>query len=150
MFKKLAIASDHAGTALKKELLDYLEQKGYNCFDLGPEHESGISVDYPDYAAKITHMIVEKTADAGLAICGTGIGMSIAANKFSGIRAACPWDNFSCEMSRRHNNTNILCLGSRTFELKDTLSLLNTWLETPFDGDRHQKRLDKITCFEKK
>ena len=92
-------------------------------------------------------MLIEK-ADAGIAICGTGIGMSIAANKFLGIRAACPWDKYSCEMARKHNNINVLCLGARTLTPENTLTILETWLTTPFEGDRHEKRLKIISDFE--
>ncbi len=146
---KIAITSDHAGVSLKEEVLLHLRKKDYITVDLGP-HSSEASVDYPDYAAKIAKRILDETVDIGIAICGTGIGMSIAANKISGIRAACPWDEFSCEMCRRHNNTNILCLGSRTFEREKTFAILDTWLTTPFDGNRHQMRLDKITALEQK
>ena len=144
---KLAVASDHAGVTFKNEVLFHLRKKNYITIDLGP-HSANESVDYPDYAEKIVERIKDGTVDAGIAICGTGIGMSIAANKFHGIRAVCPWDRFSSEMSRRHNNSNLLCLGARTFDQELSFLILDTWLNTPFDGGRHQNRLDKISAFE--
>lgn len=143
----LAIASDHAGVSLKEEVLFHLRKKNYVTIDLGP-HSANESVDYPDYAEKVVKRILDGTVDAGIAICGTGIGMSIAANKFAGIRAVCPWDRFTSEMTRKHNNSNILCLGARTLDRETLFAVLDTWLVTPFEGGRHQNRLDKITNFE--
>mgnify|MGYP001157258797 CR=1 FL=1 len=149
-FKSLAVTSDHADLQFKEKIIEYLRTKGLEVLDLGPPVTYSGSVDYPDYAAKLTKKIVEKKTWGGIAICGTGIGMSIASNKFPGIRAACPWNKATAEMTRKHNNSNVLCLGARTLSLDEAISLLNIWLKTPFDGGRHEKRLDKIAAFDRK
>lgn len=150
IFKKIVIASDHADLNFKKNFVAYAKTKVPDVLDLGPEDSFTGSVDYPDYATKLAKYVQEKKADGAVAICGTGIGMSIAANKFPGIRAACPWNAFSAEMSRRHNNINILCLGARTLSWELALSLFDLWLTTPFEGGRHEKRLEKIATLDKK
>ena len=149
-FKNLVIASDHADLEFKEKILRHLRTKGLAVTDLGPPLEHTGSVDYPDYAGKLAKKITQKEADGAIAICGTGIGMSIAANKFPGIRAVCPWNAFTTEMTRRHNNSNVLCLGARTLSFSEATSLLDIWLETPFEGGRHEKRLDKIAAFDRK
>ena len=136
------IASDHAGLELKDAIKIHLEQKGLNVEDLGPSKESG-SVDYPDYAKKVSKAVLEKKA-LGILICGTGIGMSISANKVRGIRAALVSESYSAEMARRHNNANILCIGSRVTGLGLALNVVDTWLNTEYEAGRHQNRLDKI------
>lgn len=150
LFKKVAIASDHAGSSLKEGLVVHLRENKHDVVDLGPSASSNNSVDYPDYASKIAELVMKKEVDGGIAICGTGIGMSIVANKFPGIRAACPWDLLSCEMARRHNDVNFLCLGARMLSKALAISLLETWLSTLFEGGRHQKRLDKIIALDKR
>jgi ribose 5-phosphate isomerase B len=150
LFPIVAVASDHADLGFKQAVVDYLKTKGCQVKDLGPSIDLKESVDYPDYAEKLAHAVTSKEVSGAIAICGTGIGMSIATNKFSGIRSACPWDHFTAEMTRRHNNINILCLGARSLPRKLAFELIDIWLETPFDGDRHKKRLDKIAAFDRK
>ncbi len=143
----IALASDHGGFALKEKVKAWLAQLGHECLDLGCPDES--SVDYPDYAAKLAGAIAEKRAERGILICGTGIGMSIAVNKFAGIRAALVHDAFTARMSRLHNDSNVLVLGGRVLGDEVARDIVGLWLETPFEGDRHQRRLDKIHAFDK-
>ena len=146
---KLALGSDHAGFALKQKIKSMLETLDQDVLDIGTY--STESVDYPDYAARVARLIQTGQADRGILICGTGIGVAIAANKFPGIRAALCLTPYMVEMARRHNDANILTLGARLEpEIDDqTLrTMLRRWLETPFEGGRHQKRLNKIRRFE--
>ncbi len=139
---KIIIASDHAGCDLKKLLLE--ELKTFEVLDLGPS-DSSSSVDYPDYAKKLCNEILSTKEAKGILICGTGIGMSITANRFSGIRAALCSDTYSAKMSRMHNDANVLCLGSRVIGVGLALEILKTWLNTAYEGGRHQKRIDKMS-----
>ena len=145
---KMAIASDHGGFALKQKLIRYLQQRGLQVVDFGPEAER--SVDYPDFAAQVADAVSRKKVAGGVLACGTGIGMCIAANKFKNVRAALVTDLFTAQMSKEHNNANIICLGGRV--LKDALAkkALGLWLDTPFAGDRHARRLKKIQQIERK
>jgi ribose 5-phosphate isomerase B len=145
---KLAIASDHGGFDLKKEILSFLKQKNIEAADLGPENT--VSVDYPDYAVKVAEAVSTGRADAGLLLCGTGVGMCIAANKFKNVRAAVVEDIFSAKMAKEHNNANILCLGGRVVDAKKAKELVAVWLDTKYEGGRHDRRLDKIREIEKK
>ena len=142
--KTLAIASDHGGFELKETLKVHLRQNYPNLHvtDMGPYHTD--SVDYPDFAQKVATSILDGRHSSGILICGTGIGISIAANRFKGIRAALVYSPLTAEMSRRHNNANILCLGGRTTSPEDALSYLDIWLTTDFEGGRHQTRLNKL------
>lgn len=149
-FKKIGIASDHAGKELKTEVLAFLKDRGIECVDYGVPHDSTDRVDYPDYAARLAEDVSKKKVQAGVAICGSGIGMSIVANKFPGIRAVCAWDEFSARMSRAHNDTNILCLGSRALGSYRAKDLIEIWLTTSFAGEQHEIRIDKINEIEKK
>ena len=149
MFSKIAIASDHAGVLLKSQVIRYLNEKGIETIDLGPNTDKE-SVDYPDYAEKVASKVAKGETQVGIAICGTGIGMSIAANKHPKIRAVCPWDTHTAEMTRKHNNANILCLGARTLSAQEAINILETWLSTSFMQDRHSKRIEKISAFESK
>ena len=142
MAKILAIACDHAGVTYKKDLIAYLTEKGYVCVNLGTDTED--SVDYPIYADAVCKKVTSGEADLGILICGTGIGMSMAANKHNGIRAACCSDTFSARMTRMHNDSNILCLGERITGVGLALDIVDTWLNTSFEGGRHQKRIDMI------
>ncbi len=144
---KIAIGSDHRGFELKKTLIAFLETLNVETEDMGPFSDS--SADYPEFAAKVASAVANGVCNRGVLICGSGIGMSIASNKFKGIRAALCQDIYTAEMCRRHNNSNILVLGER---LGETLSreMLKVWLETPFEGVRHQERLDLIHEIEKK
>lgn len=140
---KLAIGSDHGGYDLKEAIKNYFSEKKIEIIDIGTDNKN-ISVDYPDYAKCVVKMILEKKCEAGILICGTGIGMSIAANRYKGIRAALCTDEFMAEMSRKHNNSNILILGGRVLTPPRALKIVEIWLETDFEGGRHITRLNKI------
>lgn len=139
---KIAIASDHGGFELKQKIIDYLGKQEVTLEDLGTH--STDSVDYPDYAHKLAAYILQKHADLGILICGTGIGASIAANRHKGIRAALVYSNFAAEMAKKHNNANILVFGGRTMDFNDVASYIKTFLNTSFEGGRHQIRINKI------
>ncbi|MCH5585191.1 ribose 5-phosphate isomerase B [Shimazuella sp. AN120528] len=143
---KIALGSDHGGIHLKKEIISYLESKEIAFEDCGAYVEE--SVDYPDYAAPVGNKVVNKEVDLGILVCGTGIGMSIAANKIRGIRAAVVSDEFSAKMSREHNNANILCLGERVVGRDLALSIIDAWLKASFQGSRHERRIKKIAKLE--
>ncbi len=155
--RRLGVASDHAGAELKESVLALLRswtQKGSSVgevFDYGvPFSPPTPSTDYPDYAEILAINVSAHHIDGGIAICGTGLGMSIVSNKFVGVRAACVWDEYSCRMSREHNDTNILCLGARTLSVEQALQLVEIWLQTPFGGGKHLLRLNKIADLEKR
>jgi ribose 5-phosphate isomerase B len=143
-FKHLVIASDHAGYVLKENLTEYVHELGIILRDLGTH--SDVSVDYPDFAVLACQEISRGDADGAILLCGTGIGISIAANRFSGIRAAVCNDGVtSTSLSRRHNNANILCLGARLVGTEVARDCLKTFITTPFDNsERHLKRLQKL------
>ena len=145
---KIAVGSDHGGVELKEEIKKYLIQEGYEIKDFGTNSNS--SCDYPDYALPVAEAVAEKEFDFGILICGTGIGIGIAANKVPGIRAALCSDTFSAHATREHNNANILTLGQRVVGPGLALDIVKTFLNTDFQGDRHQYRIDKITEIEKK
>jgi ribose 5-phosphate isomerase B len=140
--QRILIGSDHAGFALKQLVVDYLTRGSYEVLDVGCRTES--SCDYPDFAQELCRRIVAGEADRGILICGTGLGMSIAANRFPGIRAALCTTEFHARMSRQHNDANVLVLGGRITGTELALAILKTWMETPFEGGRHQRRLDLI------
>jgi len=142
----LLVGSDHGGYALKQAVLDVLRQRGIECADYGTDGPD--SVDYPDFAAKVAAAVSAGEADAGVLICGTGIGMSISANKFSGVRAALVHDEFTAQMAKEHNNANILVMGGRVLSLDQGKKFVEIWLDTQFEGGRHQNRLDKISAIE--
>jgi ribose 5-phosphate isomerase B len=139
---KIAIGSDHAGYLLKEKVKRYLSKKEIAFTDFGTFKEE--SVDYPEYAYKVGTSIINNEADMGILVCATGIGMCITANKIKGIRAAHPFNKQSAELSRLHNNTNVLCLGSKTLTEEQVNEVLETWLFTSFEGGRHEKRLNLI------
>ena len=139
---RIAIGSDHAGYAAKQTLTAYLKQLGHSVIDKGCD--SPESCDYPDYAYAVSQEVVNKNADAGVLICGTGIGMSITANKVEGIRAALCTSEAHAELSRQHNNANILCLGGRLQTETDRENIARVFLETAFEGGRHSRRVEKI------
>ncbi len=139
---KIAIASDHGGFELKQKLITYFKTQNVPIDDLGTH--SPDSVDYPDYAHKIAAYILNRKADLGILICGTGIGASIAANRHKGIRAALVYNNFVAEMAKKHNDANILVFGGRTMDFDDVVSYITTFLNASFEGGRHQKRINKI------
>lgn len=144
---KIAIAADHGGFELKDSMVEYIKGLGNEVMDLGTN--SADSVDYPDYAKKVCEEIQQENSDLGILICGTGIGMSLAANKFEGIRAACVSDVYSAKMSRNHNNANVLCIGARVIGDEVAKLIIKTFLENEFEAGRHQRRVDKIMAFEK-
>ncbi|MCC2717159.1 ribose 5-phosphate isomerase B [Finegoldia magna] len=144
---KIAIAADHGGFELKDSMVEYIKSLGNEVMDLGTN--SADSVDYPDYAKKVCEEIQQENSDLGILICGTGIGMSLAANKFEGIRAACVSDVYSAKMSRNHNNANVLCIGARVIGDEVAKLIIKTFLENEFEAGRHQRRVDKIMAIEK-
>ena len=150
MASKIGIASDHAGKELKQLVADFVRLKNFEVVDYGVAVDSNKSVDYPDYAAILAGDLASGKIERGVLICGTGIGMCITANKFPGVRAAQVWDEFTARMSRAHNNANVICLGARVTNHHRAVELVNLWLDTPFEGSRHQSRLDKIREIEKK
>jgi ribose 5-phosphate isomerase B len=149
-FSMVGIVSDHAGKDLKKLLVEFLSTMEIAVEDLGVAWETEASVDYPDYAGLLASKISQKKLDGGIAICGTGIGMSIAANKYPGVRAGVVWNEYTCRMSREHNNSNLLCLGARALNEHRAADLVKIWLDTPFANGHHQLRIDKISKIEKK
>ena len=142
LFKKICIASDHAGFVLKNKIIDYLVNKNISIIDLGPQND--VSVDYPDYAKKVSKRLKTKKSDVGILVCGSGTGMAISANKIKGIRAAVCYNKRSTRLSRSHNNANIIALGSRFTNKKDAFKLISVFLETRFEGGRHLRRVKKI------
>ena len=142
IFTKICIASDHAGYVLKEKIKDHLINKNISIIDLGPFSE--VVVDYPDYAKKVSKRLILRKSDVGILVCGSGTGMSITANKFKGIRAAQCYNKSSTILSREHNNSNIICLGSRMLKYKDALKYVTFFLNTKFKSGRHQKRINKI------
>ena len=140
------IASDHGGLQMKDQILAYLSARGVAVRDLGTDN--GDSVDYPDFGEKVARAIAKGEAEKGILVCGTGIGMSIVANKFPGVRAALVWDDFTAQMSKEHNNANIIVLGGRVQTPEAACRMVGIWLDTAFEGGRHQQRLDKIAQIE--
>ncbi len=144
----LYLGSDHGGFALKQDIKTFLKKKNIAFQDLGTENED--SVDYPDYAQAVARKVAEKPSEnRGILVCGTGIGMSIAANKVPGIRAAMIYDDYSAKMAHEHNDANVACFGGRTQKPHDVTRWIAIWLETPFAGDRHARRVHKISSIEK-
>jgi ribose 5-phosphate isomerase B len=150
MAAKIGIASDHAGKELKQLVADFVRLKNYEVIDYGVSMESDKSVDYPDYAAILATDISTGKIERGILICGTGIGMSITANKFPGVRAAIVTDEFTARMCRAHNDANVICIGSRVLNPHRATEFVNIWLDTKFEGNRHKTRLDKIRDIERK
>jgi len=144
----IIIGSDHGGLALKTALNSYLKRRGFDVTDAGTDSDT--SVDYPDFGQKVAEAVIAGDAELGVLICGTGIGMSIAANKIPGIRAALVTDVFMARMAKEHNNANVLVLGGRVLDEQNACDLVGAWLDSTFEGGRHQMRLDKITALEKK
>ena len=140
--EKIAIASDHAGYDLKRILITFLLQEGREIEDLGPINSE--SVDYPDYGIKLAQTIVDGKAGKGILVCGTGIGMSITVNRFPEIRGALCSDLYTAKLCREHNDSNVLVLAGRVIGIGLAQEIVRTWLNTPFEGGRHQRRLDKI------
>ncbi len=142
LFKKVCIASDHAGYKLKEAIKNFLIFNNISIIDLGPANDS--SVDYPDFAKKVSSRIRSKRSEVGILVCGSGTGMAISANKAKNIRAAVCYNLASTRLSRLHNNANIITLGSRLIKKSTALKLVSIFLETKFEGGRHQRRVKKI------
>ncbi len=145
---RIAIGSDHRGVHVKSKLVTALESLKHVVEDCGTQGEQ--SVDYPDFAQVVCSRIASAEADRGILICGTGIGMAITANKFPGVRAASCYDEVMAEMCRRHNDVNVLCLPGDLIGNRPVVDLVRVWLETDFEGGRHQRRLEKIAEIESK
>ena len=142
LFKKVCIASDHAGFKLKDIIKNFLIDKNISIIDLGPTNEN--SVDYPDYAKKLSNRVRSKKSDVGILVCGSGTGMAISANKTKGIRAAVCYNSRSTILSRQHNDANVIAIGSRLTKKKTALQLVSIFLKTKFEGGRHLRRVKKI------
>jgi ribose 5-phosphate isomerase B len=143
---RIAIGTDHRGFAIRSKVVDLVRQLGHEAIDTGTF--SPDSVDYPDIAAEVARKISHGEADRGILVCGTGLGMCIAANKFPGVRAAPCHDDLTAEMSRRHNDSNILCLSADLLGERLIDHMIEIWLNTPFEGGRHARRVEKITGIE--
>jgi len=144
----VAIASDHGGFEQKQELVNYLLELGHEVWNLGPDDDE--PVDYPDFAYEVARIVAEGSAERGVLICGTGIGMAIAANKTPGIRAANVSSTEFAKLAREHNDANVLTLSGRYVPLEENKEILRTFLETPFANGRHERRIAKITDLEKR
>ena len=143
---KIAIGADHAGFVLKEELRKALQDKGLEVVDVGTN--SADSTDYPDYAGAVAHQVADGSADRGILVCHTGVGMSIAANKVDGVRAALAFDEDEVRLTRAHNNANVLTLGAKYTSLEKSMSLIDVFLKTEFEGGRHDRRVGKIHALE--
>ena len=142
IFKKICISSDHAGFEVKEFIKELIINSKISITDLGPYINK--SVDYPDYAKKVSQRVSKKKSEIGILVCGSGTGMAISANKTKGIRAAVGYSLKSTQLSRQHNNANILCLGSRLTKKKDIKKIVSIFLKTKFEGGRHKRRIKKI------
>lgn len=144
---KIAVGADHGGWKAKNALVKSLRASGHRVADLGTRSED--SVDYPDYARSVALLVKRGRADRGVLVCGTGIGMSIAANKVPGVRAAVVWSPEVAKLASEHNGANVLCLPGRFLKAAQLKKMVKAWLSTPFGGGRHQRRIDKISRMEK-
>jgi ribose 5-phosphate isomerase B len=143
---KIYAGSDHAGFALRRRLVDHLRASGHTVEDLGTESEA--SCDYPDFAAAVGRAVSGEAGAVGLLVCGTGMGVCIAANKIHGVRAVDAWNVEVAKISRAHNDANVLCVGARTVRDDEALAIADAWLGAPFDGGRHARRVGKIAAIE--
>jgi ribose 5-phosphate isomerase B len=144
---RIALGADHAGVALKNEIKRLLDERGVPYTDFGTN--STESVDYPDFASRVGREVAAGAFDRGILVCGSGIGMAMAANKIPGVRAVAAGDDAAARLSREHNNANVLAMGERTTPADLALRIVTTFLDTPFAGGRHQRRIDKITDLER-
>ena len=145
---KIAISSDHGGNNLRKEIMSLLDEMSISYEDFGPQTND--SVDYPDYARPVAERVAAGEFDRGILICGTGIGISIAANKVKGIRCALCFNVKMAEMAKKHENPNILAIGADYLTKEEAFDIVKAWLKNSFEGDRHQRRIDKIKTYEEK
>jgi RpiB/LacA/LacB family sugar-phosphate isomerase len=146
---RIAVGSDHAGYELKAVVARHLSDAGHDVIDLGTDSPD-VSVDYPNFGLAVGQAVADGRADRGICVCGTGIGIGIAANKVEGIRAALVHDVTTAGLARRHNDANIICLGGRTTGSAEAIDAVDTFFTTEYEGGRHQRRLDEITAFEQK
>jgi len=144
---RIAVGSDHRGVAMRAKIVDLLNNLGHEVLDLGKDNEQ--CVDYPDVAADVARKVSKKEVDRGILVCGTGLGMAIVANKFPGVRAAPCHDSVTAELSRRHNDLNVLCLSGDILGERLVDRLVETWLNTEFEGGRHQRRVEKVKAIER-
>jgi len=144
---KIALGADHAGYELKETIKQWLQQQGHTVADAGTT--SAESVDYPDFALKVGEEVAEGLCERGILVCGSGIGMAMAANKVAGVRAANVCNAIEAQLSREHNDANVLALGARLIDPAAALDIVKTWLDTPFSGGRHQRRVDKMAAIER-
>jgi len=145
---KIALGSDHTGVAARKLVAQFLQSMGIECVDFGVPNEE--PADYPDVAFPVAKAVADGAVDTGILICGAGNGMGIAANKVHGVRAAVCHNEYTTEMARKHNNANVLCMGARVLPAEMILKLVKVWLESPFEGGRHERRVGKIAQIERK
>lgn len=145
---RIGIANDHAATEMKKEIVEYLQSLGYEVINYGTDTNE--SVDYPVYGEKVANAVANGEVDRGVAICGTGVGIGLACNKVKGIRACTCSEPYSAEYSRRHNNANIITFGARVIGIETAKQIVKVFMETEFEGGRHQRRVDLITDIEKR
>ena len=144
---RIAIGNDHAATDMKLEIMEYLRGQGHEVINVGTDGYD--SVDYPVYAKKVCDQVNSGEAERGIAICGTGVGISIACNKVDGIRAVCCSEPFSAKLSRQHNDTNVICFGARVVGPELAKMIVDEWMQAEFLGGRHQRRIDEIRELEK-
>ncbi|OEH85431.1 ribose 5-phosphate isomerase B [Desulfuribacillus stibiiarsenatis] len=145
---KVAIAADHGGYVLKEEIKELIHEMGYEVFDFGTSNSE--SVDYPDYALPVAEAVADGRYDRGILICGTGLGMAIAANKVPGVRSVVVHDTFSAKATRQHNDSNVLAMGARVIGFGLAQDIVQTWLQTEYEGGRHDSRVGKIKAIEEK
>ncbi|MGL5096289.1 MAG: ribose 5-phosphate isomerase B [Planctomycetia bacterium] len=145
---KVALGSDHRGVHIKRRIANFLRERHHEVLDFGTDSED--SVDYPDFAAKVSEAVSRGDADRGVLICGTGIGMCIAANKIAGVLAACVHDDVTAELSRSHNNSNVLCLSADLLGERSIDQIVDIWMKTKFEGGRHARRVEKIAVLERR
>lgn len=145
---RIGIANDHVATEMKKEIVEYLQSLGYEVINYGTDTNE--SVDYPVYGEKVANAVANGEVDRGVAICGTGVGIGLACNKVKGIRACTCSEPYSAEYSRRHNNANIITFGARVIGIETAKQIVKVFMETEFEGGRHQRRVDLITDIEKR
>lgn len=143
---KIAIGNDHAGYSMKQEIKEYLHEKGYDVVDYGCYSDT--PTDYPIYGKKVADVVASGEADLGILICGTGVGISLAANKVKGIRCCACSESLTAELSRRHNNANIVAIGARIIGINTAVDIVETFLTTEFEGGRHARRVDLLTDIE--
>ena len=143
---KVAIGNDHGGYVLRETVFEFLKERGYEYIDFGTDKEE--SVDYPEYGKKVAKAVASKQADVGILICGTGIGIGISANKVKGIRCAIVHNAFTAEMTKRHNNANVIAFGGRVIDKETTKEILKAYFDAEYEGGRHQLRIDKIAEIE--